>query len=134
MYNFQTHFKSTEQRGRDLSHWNSPRRKATSNSDIKIWQNLVTRNTSLYLKLNSILETFVDKSRFGKYYRNVYKSDYHDDVDILTCEDIHVNDMFTACSVDVIFCSMRIYNTITITINSEFCDIKTAAAIKRSFS
>ena len=29
---------------------------------------------------------------------------------------------------------MRIYNTITITINSEFCDIKTAAAIKISFS
>ena len=56
-----------------------------------------------FLKLNSILETFVDKSRPGKYYRNVYKSDYHDDVDILTCEDVHVNDTFTACSVDVIF-------------------------------
>ena len=56
-----------------------------------------------FLKLNSILETFVDKSRPGKYCRNVYKSDYHDDVDILTCEDIHVNDTFTACSVDVIF-------------------------------
>ena len=56
-----------------------------------------------FVKLNSILETFVDKSRPGKYYRNVYRSDYHDDVDILTCEDIHVNDKFTACSVDVIF-------------------------------
>ena len=56
-----------------------------------------------FLKLNSILETFVDKSRPGKYYRNVYRSDYHDDVDILTCEDMHVNDKFTACSVDVIF-------------------------------
>ena len=77
--------------------------------------------------MNSILETFVDKSRFGKYYHNVYKSDYH--VDILTCEDVHVNDTFTACSVDVIFFSMRIYNTITVTINSEFCDIKIAAAI-----
>ena len=68
-----------------------------------------------FLKLNSILETFVDKSRPGKYYRNVYRSDYHDDVDILTCEDIRVNDKFTACSVDVIFfCSMRIFNTITL--------------------
>ena len=56
-----------------------------------------------FLKLNSFLEAFVDKSRPGKYYRNVYKSDYHDDVDILTCEDVHVNDTFTACNVDVIF-------------------------------
>ena len=33
--------------------------------------------------------TFVDKSLPGKCYRNVDKSDYHDDIDILTCEDIN---------------------------------------------
>ena len=33
--------------------------------------------------------TFVDKSLPGKCYRNVDKSDYHEDIHILTCEDIN---------------------------------------------
>ena len=33
--------------------------------------------------------TLVDKSLPGKCYRNVDKSNYHDDIDILTCEDIN---------------------------------------------
>ena len=53
------------------------------------------------IKLNSTLETFVDKGHPEKYYCNVDKSDYHDNIEIFTCEDI--NGTFTACSVNVMF-------------------------------
>ena len=52
-------------------------------------------------ELNSTLDTFVDKSPPGKYYCDVDKSDYHDDVDTFTCKD--VNGTFTACREDVMF-------------------------------
>ena len=42
-----------------------------------------------FFKLNSTLDTFADKSLPGKYYRDVDKSDYWGDFDILTCEDIN---------------------------------------------
>ena len=85
-YNFETHFKtanSVREVYRTETHLVE---KLPLIRTLKFDKILLQEMLPFFLKLNSFLETFVDKSRPGKYYRNVYKSDYHDDVDISTCE------------------------------------------------
>ena len=73
--------------------------------------------------------TFVDKSLPGKRYRNVDKSDYHDDIDILTCEDINgalLGAVKMSCF--LFHGHLQYYHNCN---TSRICDIKTATAILR---